>query len=425
MTEPLRPLFHFTAPRGWLNDPNGLIFHQGFWHLFYQHNPKGTDWGNMTWGHARSTDLLHWEHLPLALEPYGKGTIFSGSAVLDERGAAGCGKRALLLFYTFAGKPFDQRMAFSNDAGQTFQQLAWNPVLPNIEGDNRDPRVFWHAGAAHWCMALYVRRGTSDGIEFYTAPRLTAWSFSSRIEGFYECPECFELEGSWVLFGADGEYVLGQFDGMAFHPEGERLKLDYGMNFYAAQTWSHVPENRRVLIAWMRGGSYPGMPFNQQLSFPTDLTLREIGGQKRLCRQPIPEISLLWRESWQVTETALVPGCGLTGLWEGEAFDVEATLILEPGAQLVLTVRGSTIHYDAAREQLSCFGRTASMPLPEDKHLKLRVLCDRTSIEVFGGEGEIAFSNCFLPDTAHRTVALAASDGGVYVNTLSVRLIRA
>ena len=424
MTEPLRPLLHFTAPRGWLNDPNGLVFYAGYWHLFYQHNPQGTEWGNMTWGHARSRDLVRWEHLPHALEPYDAGTIFSGSAVCDEAGVAGMGKGALLLFYTFAGKPFDQRLASSTDGGTTFTQHTWNPILPNVEGENRDPRIFWHAASKHWCMALYVRRGEVDGIEFYQSHNLTDWSFSSRIEGFYECPECFELDGTWVLFGADGGYVLGQFDGKTFHPEGERQKLDQGMHFYAAQTFSHAPNGRRVLIAWMRGGSFPKMPFNQQLTFPTEVTLKEVAGQKRLCRQPVAEIAGLWRETWQLNQTALVPGCGLIGLWEGEAFDIEAELTVQPDALLQLSVRGSEVRYDAASQMLTCQGRTARLPLGESQRLKLRVLCDRTSIEVFAGEGDIALSTCFLPDPTHRTVTVAAPNGGIFLETLAVRLIR-
>lgn len=423
MTEPLRPLFHFTAPRGWLNDPNGLIHHKGYWHLFYQHNPHGTEWGNMTWGHARSRDLVTWEHLPHALEPYGEGTIYSGSAICDEHGVAGMGRGALLLFYTFAGKPYDQRLAASTDGGKTFVQHAWNPVLPNIEGENRDPRVFWHEESKHWCMALYVRRGESDGIEFYTSHKLTDWSFASRIEGFYECPECFELDGTWVLFGADGSYVLGHFDGKTFFPESERLRLDQGMHFYAAQTFSAAPEGRRVLVAWMRGGSYPKMPFNQQLTFPTEVRLKEIGGVKHLCRQPVREIEALWNESWRVERQPLVPGCGLVGLWEGEGFDVEVELTLDDEALVVLTVRGSTVRYDRRTDLLTCQGRTAHLNLAVGAPLKLRVLCDRTSIEVFAGEGEVVLSTCFLPDPNQRTVMLAAPDGGVFIESLEARLI--
>ncbi len=424
MNAPLRPLFHFTAPRGWLNDPNGLVFHEGFWHLFYQHNPESTDWGNMTWGHARSHDLVHWEHLEPALRPYEEGTIFSGSAVCDHEGLAGLGKGVLLAFYTFAGTPFDQRLAYSTDLGKTFTNYRWNPVLPNVEGENRDPRVFWHVQTQRWCMALYVRKNESDGIEFYVSHKLTDWSFASRIEGFFECPECFELEGIWVLFGADGEYVLGHFDGQCFTPTSERLKLDEGANFYASQTWTDAPDGRRVLIGWMRGGNYPGMPFNQQLTFPTDITLKEIDGQKRLCRQPVSEIAALWQDAWQVTKTDLVPGCSLVGTWEGEAFDVETQLILKPDARVVLTARGCAVRYDAEIGQLSCLGRAVRLPLPEDGCLKLRILCDTTSLEVFGGEGEAALSGCFLPEQDERTVKLTAPDGGVHISALSVRLIR-
>lgn len=414
MNDSLRPLFHFTAPHGWLNDPNGLIYHNGLWHLFYQHNPQGTEWGNMTWGHAVSTDLIHWEHWPSALEPYKDGTIFSGSAVSVEG--------VLHAFYTFAGKPFDQRLALSEDGGRTFTQYAWNPVLPHIEGENRDPRVFWYAPAEHWCMAVYVRRQESDGIEFYTSENLTDWSFASRIEGFYECPECFEIDGTWVLFGADGVYVLGQFDGRTFVPDSPRLHLDEGPNFYAAQTWTDAPRLRRVLIAWMRGGKYPNQVFNQQMTFPTELTLCEVRGQRRLCRQPVPEIEAVWRAAWEVGQVALVPGCGLQSVWESQSFDIDAELRVEPDKALVLRVRGADIHYDARSGLLSCLGHGGTLPLVEGR-LRLRVLCDRTSLEVFGGTGELAISICFLPEPTALTCCFSAPAGGVVVERATVRLI--
>ena len=299
--EKYRPQFHFTARKNWLNDPNGLVYYQREYHLFFQHNPAGLSWGNMTWGHAVGPDLLHWQQLDNALSPDRLGTIFSGSAVVDWDNTAGFqtgAEKVLVCIFTSAGKPFTQSIAFSNDRGRTWTKYAHNPVLSHIAGDNRDPKVFWHEPTRRWIMALYL-----DGEHYalFASPNLKEWTKLSDVPapGGSECPDLFELpiEGNprdtrWVFWAGNGNYLLGRFDGKTFIKESGPHPTDWGANFYAAQTYSDIPEadGRRIQIAWMRGGEFPGMPFNQQMSFPCELTLRKFSEGIRLCRNPVREI---------------------------------------------------------------------------------------------------------------------------------------
>jgi sucrose-6-phosphate hydrolase SacC (GH32 family) len=271
--ETYRPQFHFTAPAGWLNDPNGLVYHAGEYHLFFQHNPFGVNWGNMTWGHAVSGDLVHWRALPNAIEPDRMGTIFSGSAVVDNGNTAGfqTGREpALVAIYTAAGgsspesdgQPFTQCIASSNDRGLTWSKYERNPVLPHIVGENRDPKVIWYAPGRFWVMALFL-----DGESFalFTSPDLKHWTRTQTlaITGS-ECPDFFPLsvegepdEERWVFMAANGHYIVGTFDGARFVPETDACVLDFGANYYAMQTYSDIPaqDGRRIQIAWMAGGA--------------------------------------------------------------------------------------------------------------------------------------------------------------------------
>lgn len=418
----LRPQFHFTAPKGWLNDPNGLVCFKGEWHLFYQHNPHGTEWGDMTWGHAASRDLVRWTHLPNALEPDEHGTVYSGSAVV-----AGSELRA---YYTAAGNPFTQRIAVSRDRGRTFQKLP-KAVLENLGADERDPKVFRFGKT--WVMALWVPRGPekTDGIEFYVSEDgLTGWSYASRIEGFFECPDCFELpvfregERRWVLFGADGDYMLGSFDGRTFHAEGgPKRKSVWGGSYYAAQTYSDVPKSdgRRVLIGWMRGGSYPGQTFSQQMTFPVALSLRRFpGGDLRLCRTPVREVESLRAEThvWknQIVRTGENPLAGLSG----ELWDIELTASPAPGASVTLAVAGEPLTWKDGALSLA----EASAPVPLRKgRLTLRVLADRTSLEVFADGGSVSFSRCVLPKPGSAPLALAVTSD-FRLDVLNVHALR-
>ena len=258
--ETYRPQFHFSAKENWLNDPNGLVYYKDEYHLFFQHNPTGIDWGNMTWGHAVSTDLLHWKQLPNAIEPDDLGTIFSGSAVVDWNNTSGFQtgtEKVLVAFYTSAGdyaaekKAFTQSIAYSNDRGRTWTKYEGNPVIGHIEGHNRDPKVIWHEPTQRWVMALYL-----DGNKFALlgSTNLKEWAPLCEIEmpGVTECPDLFELpvDGNpenmkWVFWGGNGNYVIGSFDGTNFTKETEPLQSEWGRNGYAGQTWSDIPGGRR------------------------------------------------------------------------------------------------------------------------------------------------------------------------------------
>ncbi|MGC3958526.1 MAG: glycoside hydrolase family 32 protein [Verrucomicrobiota bacterium] len=261
--ESLRPQFHFSSRRGWLNDPNGLVYYQGEYHLFYQHNPYGWGWGNMHWGHAVSKDLVHWEELPVALYPDEHGTMFSGSAVVDWNNTTGFQtgeEKPLVAMFTAAGKPFTQGIAFSNDRGRTWTKYKNNPVLPHIAAENRDPKVVWYAPGKKWVMALYLDK--SD-YALFSSPDLKRWQKLSDVTlpGDSECPDFFEiavagdpLNSRWVFYGANGMYLVGKFDGTTFTPETKPLALQHGNTWYASQTYSDIPtvDGRRILVPWGR-----------------------------------------------------------------------------------------------------------------------------------------------------------------------------
>ena len=291
-----RPQFHFSAKKNWINDPNGLVYHDGIWHLFFQHNIEAPTWGPMWWGHAVSNDLLHWRQLDHALHPDEMGSMFSGSAVIDHHNAAGFGKDAMLLFYTAAGshatpaRPFVQCLAFSVDGGQTFNKYEHNPIVDWMQADNRDPKVVWDAASQKWVMALYLE---DERYCLLSSSDLKEWSHLQDIvlPGTYECPDFFPLVDEdgvnrWVFSGAGSGYLVGQFDGNKFVAETELSHYDGGPNNYAAQTWSNAPDGRCVQISWMAGGLYPEMPFNQQLSIPVELCLLGTGSNARLARRP-------------------------------------------------------------------------------------------------------------------------------------------
>ena len=396
--ERLRPQFHFTSRRGWLNDPNGLVYFDGEYHLFFQHNPYGWDWGNMHWGHAVSPDLFHWTELPEALTPRAYGDwCFSGSAVVDREntsGFGGGGKPPLVLAYTSTGR--GECIAFSNDRGRTWTEFAGNPV---VKHEGRDPRLLWHAPTRRWVMAVYDEGKDRRSIDFYTSPDLKAWTYASRIDGFFECPDLFELPVEdrpelryWVLSAADGQYVLGQFDGRTFHPEGEKQRLWYG-DFYAAQTFSDAPDGRRIQVGWGQGIAFPGMPFNQQMTVPCGLFLKRAeGGIVRLFARPVFELTVVrgpraGRRSWR----DLGPGEHRLDGPEGDLLWIRAEADVDRQGTLALNVRGVPIVFDAARRTISCGKVTAPLAAPGD-FVWLEVLVDRGSVEVFANGGRVAIS---------------------------------
>ena len=420
-----RPQFHFTAKKNWLNDPNGLVYYEGEYHLFFQHNPKGLRWGNMTWGHAVSTDLVHWKQLEHALYPDENGVCFSGSAVIDWNNTAGFQsgeEKTIVAIYTSHGKSETQSLGYSNDKGQTWKMYEGNPVL----GDrDRNPKVLWHEPTKKWVMSLYSKRG----ISFYSSPDLKKWTFMSNVRGFHECPDMFELavDGDskntrWVLHGGSaGKYLVGKFDGTKFTPESDGLKFDYGKNFYAAQSFSDVPaeDGRRIQIGWMRGGKYPGMPFNQQMSFPCVLTLRTFPEGIRLCRQPVKEIEVLRTKEYAFADKLLKPGENLLRDMQGELFEIKAEIELDGATSFGLRARGEAIDYDVAAKTVKALG--AKGPLePINNRIKLHVLVDRATLEVFGNDGKLSMSSCFLQDPDNKSLEIYTVGGNIKVISLDV-----
>jgi fructan beta-fructosidase len=388
--EPLRAQIHFSPRRGWNNDPNGMVYAQGEYHLYFQHNPYGWGWGNMHWGHAVSRDLVHWEELPIAIYPRQFGDwAFSGSAVVDRLDTSGM-KRGEddLLAAAFTSTGRGECIVFSRDRGRTWTEYTGNPV---VKHQGRDPRLLWHAPTKRWVMAVYDESDGKQWIAFYTSPDLKGWTFRSRIEGF-ECPDLFELpvdgdanRRKWVLTAASSEYMVGQFDGTTFRPETAKLPGHRGRGFYAAQTFSEDPRGRVVQIGWLQTTT-PGMPFNQGMSLPLTLSLRTTSDGPRLVWQPVEELTDLRSRRLARLSGELKPGDNPLAGVRGELIELRAAF--KPGATSVLNlkVRGVEIVYDAAKQELRVQGHRAPAPLQGGRQ-RLVVFTDRTGLEVFAGDG--------------------------------------
>jgi fructan beta-fructosidase len=425
-----RPQFHFTSRRGWHNDPNGLVWQAGEYHLFYQHNPYGWNWGNMHWGHATSPDLVHWKELPTALYPPRYGDwCFSGSGVVDVHNTAGFQSGAeppLVVSFTSTGR--GECIAYSNDRGKTWKEYPGNPVVKHA---GRDPKLVWFAPKQHWVMAVYDETGGKRGIAFYTSTDLKGWTFRSKIDGFYECPDLFELpvDGDeartrWVLHAADGKYVLGDFDGREFHPTSgkDKLQVWYG-NSYAAQSFSNTPDRRRIQVGWGSGIVFPDMPFNQQMTVPVQLTLRSADDGPRLFAQPVAELASLRGRKHEWTELKLASGDDpLRGL-EGDLFEIAADFTPGATGTFGLDLRGVPLVYDSAKQELSC--KQVKAPLkPVDGRVRLHVFLDRGSIEAFGNDGRVAMSVASIPDDKNRAIGLVHSGGVIDGHSLVVHELK-
>jgi len=440
--ETYRPQFHFTARKNWLNDANGLVFYRGVYHMFFQHNPKSINWGNMTWGHAVSRDLVHWEQLPNAIEPDKLGTIFSGSAVVDWDNTAGFqtgSEKVIVAIYTSAGgtspeskgQPFTQSIAYSNDGGRTLVKYEKNPVLKNVIKENRDPKVVWHAPTKRWIMALF-KDGNVFG--FFASSDLKSWTHlhDITVPNCGECPDFFEMpvdgnrnDTRWVWTAANGHYLIGRFDGQRFTTETGPHQVDWGANYYAVQTYSDIPETdgRRIQIAWMNGGRYPKMPFNQQMSFPCEMRLRRFPEGLRICRLPVREIETIHEKEHAWTDLTLKPGENPLDSIGGDLFDIRAEIELQDASAVQIRVRNQAIHYSVGEKKLTCLGRRAALE-PMGRRIGLQILVDRTSIEVFGNEGKVSMTSCFLPKAKDRGLSLEALGGSVKVVSLKVFPLR-
>ncbi|HVU90037.1 MAG TPA: glycoside hydrolase family 32 protein [Pirellulales bacterium] len=426
--EKLRPQFHFTSRRGWLNDPNGLVYVAGKWHLFYQHNPYGWHWGNMHWGHAVSDDLIAWHELPLALTPHRYGDwCFSGSAVVDAENTSGFKKGdgdLLVLAYTSTGR--GECIAYSNDEGLTWTEFEGNPV---VRHQGRDPRLLGHAPSNRWVMAVYDETDGKRWIAFYTSADLKVWEFASRIEGFFECPDLFEIASDddeslsrWVLHAADGKYVLGKFDGRVFTPETEKQQLWHG-NFYAAQTYSNAPDGRRVQIGWAQGIAFPDMPFNQQMTIPVDLLLRATPAGPRLFAWPVDESESLRSMLHAFADIRVAPDENPLEDTSGELFDIEAEIDLGDVQECGFVIRGAPVTYNVERHEIACGAQKAPLAA-EDNVIRLRLLADRGSIELFGNGGQMALSAAATLEADNRKLEFFVRGGRARVRSLTVYELR-
>ncbi len=474
LDEPFRPQYHVSVPRNWANDPNGLVFTDGEYHLYYQHNPDDVVWGPMHWGHAVSADLVNWTHLPIALYPDELGTIFSGSAVIDWDNTAGFGKEAMVAVFTHNddGRQM-QSVASSTDNGRTWAKYAGNPVLepPKNIRNFRDPKVFWYeteGGAGHWVMAV----SGGNIILFFTSPDLVNWESSGGFGltfgatcGVWETPDLFSLpvdggpDSRWVLAVAIGDcapaggsgvqYFVGSFDGRTFTSDNDKdttLWADFGADFYAPQSWSEAPDNRRLWLAWMNNWRYaqatPASTWRGAFTIPRELALVTTPDGVRLTQQPIAELQQLRGQQWQWRDEIIGPGSDLLDEVSGETLEIVAEFAmadladadrfgfrLRTGGDEVTTVgyatKGRTLYVDRAQSGDVAFNagfgavHTATME-PLDGLIRLHILIDRASVEVFGNDGRVVFTEQIFPGGDSLGLELFLDGQQVTLNTLDI-----
>jgi fructan beta-fructosidase len=465
--DPLRPLYHFTPTSGWMNDPNGMVYADGEYHLFYQYNPDAMVWGPMHWGHAVSRDLMHWEHLPIALYPDSLGTIFSGSAVIDKDNTAGFGAGAMVAVYTCAGKAQTQCLAYSTDRGRTFTKYAGNPVLTAPVPDFRDPHVFWYEPTHRWVMILAV----GQEMQLFSSPDLKAWTHESNFGhghgahgGVWECPDLFELpvegtkEKRWVLIcnlnpggpfgGSATQYFVGRFDGKQFvcddRPDVTRW-MDWGKDHYATVTWNDAPHHRRIALPWMSNWQYanvvPASTFRSANGTPRELGLYvDADGHIVLKASPVKELNALRGASrtyaFDVAPKHVIPS--LLPDNDG-AYEVELTLLPQQadlitfrlcnanGEKLEMCYDLQTKKFAMDRRQSgrtdfsADFPAVTEAPLPAiRKTIRLCLLVDKTSIEAFDGDGRFAMTNLVFPSQPYNKVEFEAQGGACRVQSLRV-----
>jgi fructan beta-fructosidase len=458
--EQYRPQFHFSPESGWMNDPNGLVFLDGEYHLFYQYYPDSTVWGPMHWGHAVSNDLVHWTHLPVALYPDSLGFIFSGSAIVDALNTTGFGtddNPAVVAIFTYhnqklAGSGSDsfqsQGIAYSTDKGRTFTKYSGNPVLPNQgERDFRDPKVFWHEITCKWIMILAVH----DRIQLFSSPDLKSWSFESEFGeqtgahgGVWECPDLFPLkitgseEEKWVMLvsinpggpngGSATQYFTGDFDGHKFVPEKKNEKwLDWGTDNYAGVTWSGIPEKdgRRLFIGWMSNWNYatdvPASSWRSALTIPRELTLKKNKDQYLLVSTPVIELTGLRKNSLnlipgnseKVNRIEIAQGSYKLNCSEiiidfeipsGFSDSLGIILANDAGEEFIIghSVTNKQLYIDRTRSGKSGFSRSFNGIVRANyeagETLKLHIFIDASSAEVFVDDGLLVMTSILFPE---------------------------
>jgi len=389
-TEELRPQLRLSQKVGWSNDPNGLVYYDGEWHVYFQHNPVGWNWGNMTWGHFVSTDLIHWEQLPSVLFPSTMCRIgcFSGSAVVDRADTAGLQTGREKAIVAMASTGAGVCLAYSNDRGRTFTWYEGNPVVTH---PGNDPKVIWYEPGAHWVMALFNSNDEyGRNIAFFTSKDLKDWQVQSYLPGYFECPEIFELPidgeagtARWVVFAADARYAVGSFDGKTFTPDHEgKRRVHYGP-YYASQTFSNPPDGRRIQLGYARI-TMPGMPFNQAFTLPHRLTLRRTADGVRLFATPVKELAKLRKKKHTSVDSELIPGSPRSVAVSGELFEILAEFSVGEAKTVGLDIGGNAVTYDVAAGKLN-----GAEMAPVGGKVSMQVIVDRPMMEVCGNGGRV------------------------------------
>ena len=468
--EMFRPVYHHTPVYGWMNDPNGMFYKDGVYHLYFQYNPYGSVWGNMHWGHSTSTDLMHWNFEGCAIVPDAWGAIFSGSCVVDHNNTAGFGKGAVVAFYTSAkatpwGDVQSQSMAYSLDNGKTFTKYEGNPILTSSEKDFRDPKVFWYAPGKHWVMMLAV----GQHMEIYSSVNLKEWKKESEFGamqgahgGVWECPDLVEIpvegtrEKKWVLIcnlnpggpfgGSAAQYFVGSFDGKKFVNESptQTKWMDWGKDNYATVTWSNAPDGRCIALGWMSNWQYANnVPTRQYRSANTlarDLTLYRERQELYLKSTPSVEVKKARGKKVSIPSFKVSEKHEIVNLFEDNqgAYEVEI-LIQNAGASKIafclLNDKGEKVsmYYDLNRKQFVMdrsesgtvdfskdFPAVTVAPANVDKELVLRLFVDRSSIEAFGEDGKFVMTNLVFPSQPYVKMCFEADKNGYAVKTLNV-----
>ena len=464
-TEKYRPRFHFTPAINWTNDPNGLVYYKGHYHLFYQYNPFGNVWGHMSWGHAVSTDLVHWKHLPVAIAEENGTMIFSGSAVIDEKNTSGLAARKedipMVAIYTghYIADTSNrenyiqsQNIAYSLDGGGNWKKYPDNPVLDLHKKDFRDPCVFWYAPEKKWVMAAVLPK--EHIVQFYGSPNLIRWTHLSDfgpagdIKDIWECPSLVQVAVSgshgkkkWVLFNSQQttmQYFVGEFDGTKFtneNPDENIYRPDYGPDYYAGITYNHLPADKpAVLLGWANNWTYandiPTSPWKSMMALPRQLSLKKVNNEWILFQQPVSSIYQLRQSPWKtdslvVDKEKLLPvksqQCEMEIQWEPKTNSVSGVcLAVEKDKRLV-------IGYDAKEKKLfmdrkmsgnQAFNKKfhelsrydASMLLP-DKKLCLNIFFDHSIVEVYANDGIIVMTMQIFPEETENGIALVTEGG--------------
>lgn len=407
-----RPYAHYTAKRGWLNDPNGLTYYNGKYFMFYQHNPVAVTWENMHWGCAVSDDLIHWQERDIALFPDENGTMFSGSAIIDTRNVTGLKQNendVILLFYTCAGstsetakgKPFTQRLAYSVDSGETFIKYE-KPLIEQICGGNRDPKVIYYEPDDIYVMSLFLEE---HEFVLFKSRDLLDWEEFQRItlEDDAECPDFYPLavEGDkdnvkWVFSAASDRYYIGSFDGKKFTPETELKRLNYGNNSYAAQSWSNTPDGRRIRTAFATA-VIPGMPFGSVMNIPQEMSLKTVNGELRLCAKPVKEIERLYIKTDTFENFKPDKENSFSFKTSGKCCDI--SLNIGNCSSFVFSLYGMNIEYSKEKGVLRCLDKEAPVR-GIDGVIDLRIVIDTVYAEIFADGGSVFMGMTYIQDSS-------------------------